>query len=332
MTRDKFIELLSKKHSTQLNPEELEVFEQEIEKNDAHRELAHKVEQYFNVKQNPVTSIAKLDLLWAKIKDADNVKAHENFKISRSKGKLIFSFFAKIAATVILVVGISIASYKLLNTEKNNANDLNAKNEKVFKVLDDGTRVWLNKGAVLTYNREFGKEKRDITLKGEAYFDVVKSVVPLIIHAGKLDVEVKGTAFNVDASPHSESISITLLRGAVEVRDRQDLRKKVLLKPNQKLVYKNNITRVNFLNANILLKETEWTADTLSFNKEKLEDLVLKLQKKYDLRIEIHSAKLKDKRFSGTFINESIQQVLEALKLSYPLTYTIQNRLVIIRE
>ena len=56
------------------------------------------------------------------------------------------------------------------------------------------------------------------------------------------------------------------------------------------------------------------------------------MEKKYDMKIEVQSEQLREKRFSGTFTNETIQQALEALKLSYPLTYTISNRLVVIKD
>ncbi|MCY1512382.1 hypothetical protein D9M68_468410 [compost metagenome] len=111
-----------------------------------------------------------------------------------------------------------------------------------------------------------------------------------------------------------------------------------MLRPNDKLTLSNKTDDVlsHFqliaLSTEKLLLETRWAADTLTFNKERLDALALRMEKKYDLKIEIHSERLKEQRFSGTFIHESIDQALAALKLSYPLTYTIQNRLVILKE
>ncbi|MEJ7779016.1 MAG: DUF4974 domain-containing protein [Daejeonella sp.] len=129
-----------------------------------------------------------------------------------------------------------------------------------------------------------------------------------------------------------------VLRGLIQVSDRLDSKRKVLLHPNEKLIFNNsqNIGQNKFLvrsmKSGALLNDTKWIADTLIFNKEKLRDLTVRMEIKYDLKIEIYSEKLKDKRFSGTFTNENIQQALEALKLSYPLTYTINNRLVVIKD
>jgi ferric-dicitrate binding protein FerR (iron transport regulator) len=131
---------------------------------------------------------------------------------------------------------------------------------------------------------------------------------------------------------------VALVRGLIEVTDKLDKSHKVLLKPNEKLVFSTNPAKghANFmvfsLAENALLTNTKWIADTLVFRKEKLKDLALRMEKKYDLKIEVHSELLKEKRFSGTFTDETIHQALEALKLSYPLTYTINNRLVIIKD
>ncbi|UKT63049.1 FecR domain-containing protein [Pedobacter mucosus] len=67
-------------------------------------------------------------------------------------------------------------------------------------------------------------------------------------------------------------------------------------------------------------------------NFSEISNLASKLEKKYDVKIEIRSEALKEKRFSGTFTNETIHQALEALKLSYPLTYTVNQRLITIKD
>ncbi|MNH24286.1 hypothetical protein D3C79_842100 [compost metagenome] len=133
-------------------------------------------------------------------------------------------------------------------------------------------------------------------------------------------------------------LQIALIRGSIQVTDRLNNNNKVQLRPNDKLIYSKtqsgtrNDFRVLSLNSNLLLMDTKWVADTLVFHKEKLKDLVIKMERKYDLKIEIQGKQLKEKRFSGTFTNETIQQALEALKLSYALTYTINNRLVVIKD
>ena len=103
--------------------------------------------------------------------------------------------------------------------------------------LSDGTQVWLHSNSKLVYNdQSFGKTNREVTLYGEAFFDVVKNArVPFIIHTGQVNITVKGTAFNVKAYPTDKAIETTLLRGLIEITTLQDPDRKILLKPNEKI-------------------------------------------------------------------------------------------------
>mgnify|MGYP003574962163 CR=1 FL=1 len=332
MEKDKFIKLLSKKLSGEISEREQVQLNHGLE-NEDYQKLASQMESFFIEKkgEKPVP----LAQIWEKIDKAETHTTVNKFDFTAPKQSLFSSTLFKAAAILLVVFGAVLTGYLLKQTQ---TDTLAATNEKVFKVLDDGTRIWLNKKSTISYNQDFGKESREITLDGEAYFDVAKNTaIPLIIHASGIDIEVKGTAFNVNAYQENDGVAVALVRGAIAVTDRKNTKNNVLLKPNDKLVFLTKSTvesafNVTSLLPELILKEASWTADTLVFNKEKLVDLALKLEKKYDLKIEIRSEKLKEKRFSGTFTNETIHQALEALKLSYPLTYTITNRLVTIKD
>ena len=85
--------------------------------------------------------------------------------------------------------------------------------------LPDGSTVWLNGNSKLVYdNKSFGEKLRQVTLTGEAYFDVVKNVnKPFIIHTNRMDIKVVGTAFNVKAYPGEKNSEASLVRGSIEV-------------------------------------------------------------------------------------------------------------------
>jgi transmembrane sensor len=262
----------------------------------------------------------------------------QNISQKRKRGYLgVF----KIAAMFIVCVGLGFFLYiTMIRKEDSTTDSMLAENIKVYKTLDDGTKVWLNKSSSIRINKNFGQQKRELFLKGEAYFDVFKNTkVPLIIHAGDINIQVKGTAFNVKAYKENGEVQVALVRGIVEVSNRLNSKQSVLMRPNDKLVFsksgpngKENGFLVVHVNPDLLLRETRWTIDTLIFSKEKLSVLALRLEKKYDLKIDIQSNVLKNKRFSGTFTNETILQTLEALKLSYPLKYKIEGKLVVIKD
>jgi ferric-dicitrate binding protein FerR (iron transport regulator) len=340
MERDTFIALLSKKLSQEISEADQTLLNDALQNNEEYQQLALQLARYFNEKPKENRPNKSLDQIWAMIAEAEKGSVANQFNYRVKKQPILSTTLLKIAAVLVLVLGAGWLSYHWLNRSDKDFEAIAATDQKVFKVLADGTRIWLNKQTTITYNPDFGKHQREIFLNGEAYFDVVKnSAVPLFIHAGDIDIEVKGTAFNVNADQATHQVQVALVRGAIAVTDRKNTAHSVLLKPNEKLVFNPKTIiqsesnfKVTAIKPNVLNREISWTTDTVIFNKERLGDLALRLEKKYDVKIDIKSEVLKEKRFSGTFTNQTIQQALDALKLSYPFTYSINNRLVVIKD
>jgi transmembrane sensor len=346
MKKQYFLTLLSKKLSEGISPEEETELQQAIEQDESYRLMADELTAYFERRELQLTerqvsvSNAQLKNVWQNIALAGQqgyeTKYDHNEPVKNRFSKL---FLLKIAAAVIVMLSCGILMFNFLNQEQGlKFSTLTTSDEKVFKTLDDGTKICLNRGSSIRYNDDFGKKKREIFLEGEAFFDVTKNKeVPLFIHAGSINIEVKGTAFNVSAYQKNARIEVSLLRGLIAVRSNADKVNEVLLKPNEKLValagtwLGSKAFNVIHIPADQQLQEIKWTQDSLVFKKEKLQDLVFRLEKKYNIRIEIRKEELKHKRFSGSFAAEDLKQALDALKLSYPFTYTINNKLVIIK-
>lgn len=206
--------------------------------------------------------------------------------------------------------------------------------------LPDGTEVWLNADSKITYNEKFQGNIREVQLSGEAFFDVVRDESrPFIIHTDVIDVKVLGTAFNVRSYADEKNTETSLIRGLVEVTLRNDPNKKFTLKPNDKLIVANDkasdvvpgsnatahdvcqlltttMARVRFKENESNALETLWVSNKLAFDKESLEEIALKIERWYDVKVNILDKKLKRGEYSGVFENESLQQVMEALQLS----------------
>ncbi|WP_231460653.1 FecR family protein [Pedobacter sp. Leaf132] len=342
MKRDKFIFLFSKKLSGEIETADRVLLDKANSENEEYKRLAKLLTIYYNQKHplDEVSSSHQLNQVWTRIYSIENENFEDKYNFLPSKSQRRTPIWIGAAAVLIVLSFISFLAYKLGNQQPSSELvRLSTNEEKTFKMMDDGTRIWLNKHSSLVYNKAFGKTNREITLSGEAYFDVARNAkVPLFIHVGDIDVEVKGTAFNVRATGDKKNIEVALVRGLIQVSDRQQKQNALLLHPNQKIVYgsaqQNEINKLQLrsINPSALLKETGWIADTLVFRKEKLRELAAKLEKKYDVKINIQSDVLKEKRFSGIFINETLDQALTSLKLSYPLIFTINKRMVFIKE
>ncbi len=266
--------------------------------------------------------------------------------------------FATTAIVAILIISIYL-NYNRTNDAM--LADLPAKSEistkngsKTNLVLPDGTKVWLNAGSEMTYDKNYGSKLREVTLNGEAYFDVVKNAdKPFIIHANKMDIKVLGTVFNVKCYKSEKTIETSLIRGSIEVtlKDRQE---KIMMKPNEKLIVNieekekiktipNKIVRASFIQKPLILLgnltiytkdntvvETAWVQNRLVFVSETFEDIALKMERWYGIKIVFANEVLKEVKTTGSFEKESITEALNALQLLSPFNYIIKNNIIII--
>jgi len=219
--------------------------------------------------------------------------------------------------------------------------------------LPDGTQVWLNSDSKLTYSENFQGPFREVSLTGEAYFDVVKDKEhPFLIHTQSIDLKVLGTAFNVRSYANEKKTETSLIHGSVEVTLHNNPDKKIILKPNEKLVIQNNqftmipgktiteafdedepimvLSKVHFQKEDSSATETLWVKNKLGFDGETLENIASKIERWYDVKIIIREERLKSYEYSGVFEDESLQQVMDALKLTGNFNYTINKKEVII--
>jgi transmembrane sensor len=219
-------------------------------------------------------------------------------------------------------------------------------------LLPDGTQVWLNSNSKLDYAEDFNTASREVVLEGEAYFDVIKDKQrPFIVHASDLDIKVLGTAFTIKSYPQDATVEATLLRGAIEVsRKGHPNTPRVLLKPNEKLVFSKHLptaqigntgsatdTRAAPKTPDISISpiavnlpdsekvETGWLYNRLVFNGDSFKDLAEKMERWYNVKIYFKDEGLYQYRFGGAFANETIQEALNALQLTTKFTYKING-------
>ena len=236
-------------------------------------------------------------------------------------------------------------------------NEINTKyGSKTNLVLPDGTKVWLNAGSNMTYDKDYGINVREVNLTGEAYFDVVKNAKkPFIIHTSKINIKVLGTAFNVRCYPDEKNTETSLVRGSLEVTIK-DRKEKFILKPNEKLIVSNKEVRpekenipvekttpaqpvdmVELSHLSVLpqdnsIVETSWVNNKLVFRSETFEEVALKMERWYAVPVVFKEEKLKAKKFTGIFENETIEQALAAMQLTTAFSYKITNEQIIISK
>jgi len=227
---------------------------------------------------------------------------------------------ASVAAILIsgLLAG-SLTTY-LISKNKTNTEQLvfeTPRGEKSFVKLPDGSEVWLNASSRLVYNT-FSANRRQVELKGEAFFKVARNEkAPFVVKTNECEVEVLGTTFNIMAYDEFGRKEITLLSGKVTVH-MNDIEK--VLKPGQALIMKDNYFYIDEVNAS---ESSEWVENKFNFKNIPLSELMKRLSNWYDVDIKLENSTGHEISFTGTFKNEeTIWQVLEAIKVYTPITYT----------
>ena len=222
-------------------------------------------------------------------------------------------------------------------------------------VLPDSTQVWLNAGSRISYDKNFGAALREVTLTGEAFFDVARNAGrPFVIHTARIDITVLGTRFNVKSYPSERTTEATLIRGSIEVSIKDRPTEKIILKPNEKLVvanddsalHRNNFTRPGVaaneslvairkptyeMNTGAVI-ETSWVENKLIFQDEAFRDLARQMERWYGVSFRFTNSRQEEWRFTGNFQKETIQQALDALKLTEAFNYTIQENQITIYD
>ncbi len=275
----------------------------------------------------------------------------------RNRVLAVCSLAVIVVITAVYFIGSNGATEELAETSVKN--QVSTKNgSKTSLVLPDGTKVWLNADSRLDYDKSYGNTIREVSLVGEAYFDVVKNPArPFVIHTNKMDIKVLGTAFNVKCYPGEKTTETSLIRGSIEVtlKDRQE---KIMLKPNEKLVLNNDdiaagnkksaepavaqnntdekpiisVGHLTFLPVDSTVVETAWVQNRLVFSSESFEEVALQMERWYNVKIEFADEPLKKERLTGNFEKETVIEAFNALQLTTPFSYSTKGDKIILKK
>jgi transmembrane sensor len=349
MYENRFLYLVGKKLSGKADRRELEALEKLMLQNKELEQLykslfSEKVQDtaagQLNAEQVYATHFVKMQIG----QQFDNTAMPEETEkaVKSRKGWWIMA-----AAASVLILGLLVwyqAGNRLQvrpaeQTDSNKNEIFTKKGSKTNIRLPDGTQVWMNADSKITYPDNFRGAIREVQLTGEAFFDVVKDKSrPFVIHTRTVDIKVLGTAFNVRSYPDEKKTETALIRGLVEVTlvNRPD--KKIILHPNEKLSVDNTtvnshstqeaagskdlhepglqLGKINFLAADSSAVATAWINNKLVFDDEPFDQVASKIERWYNINMVIKQDALKNLRFSAEFEKESLQEVMEALRMT----------------
>lgn len=196
-------------------------------------------------------------------------------------------------------------------------------------ILPDGTEVWLNAASSLRFPTAFTGRERNVELTGEAYFEVKKNkAMRFKVTANKVQVEVRGTHFNVNAYNDETTLKTTLIEGSVKLSSGA---KQVMLVPGQQGSFSTGAG-----NFNVAQVDTEeavaWKNGNFNFASEDLRTILRKVSRWYDVDI-VYQDNVSKKAIWGSVSRfDKVSEVLKTIELTGVAHFEISGRRIIVMK
>lgn len=185
-------------------------------------------------------------------------------------------------------------------------------------LLPDGTEVWLHGKSTLAYASDFGPKKREVSMKGEAYFSVAHDTEnPFIVRTDGVEVVVHGTKFNVESYPEEQEVQVSLAEGSVSLQTDAEYK---MLKPGEAGIF-------NKENQTLKVEKTDvefarlWVADQLRFEQKNLKEICHALSKWYRVKIILDPSVAEKYAYTFSLRDEPLEQILRIMSRINPISY-----------
>lgn len=195
-------------------------------------------------------------------------------------------------------------------------------------ILADGTKVWLNSESEIRFPGVFKENKREITLIGEAYLEVTHDAKrPFRVKAGGGLIEVLGTSFGISIYPEEQKWTTVLVNGSVKVKYGQN---SLLLKPGREAFLKNGTLFEQQCDTD---KELAWVNGLFIFEHDRLEEVVKKLSRWYNIEFRFDNERLRDYVFTGQVSRDKgIDRILDLIGRMNVVTFEKKGNYILIKE
>lgn len=278
--------------------------------------IAKQVDLYFDLKKYPV------EQAWEKVES----RIHNQISSGQTKiRKFISNPLYRVVAAILIAAVLLVSGYEVLYNPSVSVAMLEVKaTDQVLNTftLPDGTLVSLNSDTKVFYPKRFGRKTREVSIEGEAFFDVKPNKnKPFIIHAGKAQIRVLGTSFSVSAYPETKQVEVIVQTGKVQVMNKmaETLQtEELILTPGDKgtLVYASKtLQKTTNQDPNFLA----WKTRNLIFKATSLREVIGNLEKVYKVNIRLEDPKLNELLLTAQFNNYPLDFILKVIETTFQI-------------
>ena len=295
-----------------LSPEERVTFEEWLNQSEGNRKLVSDFQGLWQL-----SDVNDKDIDFQKELEWIRLQASLNHEVGKAPGITLNtkSYVWKIAAAISFLLISSFVLFMTVLRSHGIVHETNVQQKHV--VLPDGSEVWLNEKSRLAYQDDFS-EARSLTLKGEGYFEVKPNPQkPFVIHVGEAKIKVLGTSFNVNGYTEEMQTEVFVVTGKVSFSTLDQSNSIILLPGSKGIFNKNNHTLISKTTDG--LNQMAWKEKRLVFKKTALREVLKTLQSYFKTNIQVKNEKLLNCRFTGSFNNPTLPEVMETLSLALNL-------------
>jgi len=323
-----YVDLVTRYFSGESTSDEMVVLLEWIKSSPENQKLFEEYQKtFFALDESRINAEINVDEEWEKIKPLINsTTVHKETKhapviplhAERTTHRNFLYYAIRIAAIFIVIASISFIVYYYLNQSQEKI--LVAQTESIESKLPDGTSVALNAGSTLQYPEKFKGDKRTVSLKGEAYFNVKHDdTKPFIIEANNIRIKDIGTSFyiNTNSSEAQGEVILTSGKVAVYYKDKPDAI--TILEPGEKAVFSKSgeeITKSKNDEVNYMAFKTK----DLAFSNTTLSDVVKTLNKVYHSNIKLKNNDIANYTLSGNYSKLSLDSILKIIQEALPVS------------
>lgn len=284
-------------------------FKNWLDSDDSNLEYFNQIEKVW-LKTGSISHLYSIETnnAWEEVKSLTIQKDHKPINLKR---RLLTTI--SIAASLLIIFFIG---KNFFNPEKFT---ISTSNEMLLSYnLPDNSTVDINSYSTICFTKNFNRNKREVWLTGEAFFDVEKMEnKPFIIHTKSGSFKVLGTSFNISSYEKDSLLSLHVKTGIVEFFPK-NLKGSVKIKKGEQINY--NKAKGKFRKTqNISDNYIAWKTKNLTFDNESLEDIAKILEKVYAVKIIFENDNLKQLRFTGDFKNQSLDKIIKVIALTFEL-------------
>lgn len=346
MLQDRIILLISRKLSREIGPDEEQELSALLQMPEHNRQFQF-LHKFWEQKENDAKPDVEnaLSKVMQSIEEGNEVQREITVQPKRKKRSAV------LLSVTMLLVSASLACYLILqNAERPPSSKRMAGNESGTPVIEkqnakgtrslitlaDGSKVWLNADSKLLYPPAFAGSTREVTLTGEAFFDVAKNKQkPFIIHLQHGTIKVLGTSFNIRAYEGGKVVETSVLTGKVAfvpfvVRGRKNS-DTTFLTHNMKVIY--SCTTGELTTTTTQSEEDKaWTDGKLIFRDAFMGEIAEELERNFGKEVIFNNEEILNYRLTGSFQNNTLEEILFYLSRTKPFTYRITETQIIISE